>query len=130
MPNKLKVVRGTFRGDRSRPPVVASIAGAVGRPPAWLTGAARRLWAVKVATYARCGQMVAGCEPMLAQFCALEAELVRRYEKGDDVPAALLTVYRQFAAEFFDSPASQIGRVATAAPANRFAIHIQPPPGR
>ena len=88
----MKLVRGTFRGDRARQVVVSRLEGEVRQPPPWLTASARHLWAIKVETDARRGQVVAGCEPMLAQFCALGSELVRRYRKGLEVPAALLTV--------------------------------------
>ena len=84
----MKLVRGTFRGDRARQVVVSRLEGEVRQPPPWLTASARHLWAIKVETYARRGQVVAGCEPMLAQFCALGSELVRRYRKGLEVPAA------------------------------------------
>lgn len=64
---------------------------------------------------------------MLAQYVALEADIARRWREGETVPAALLTAYRLYAQEFFDTPGRQIGRVASATPANRFTTNAPPP---
>jgi len=121
--NAIKIVRGTFQKERSRAAVVKPIAGPVAPPPAWLRGLGRRLWRIKVATYARRDQSVVGCEAALAQYCAVEADLARRWRMGADVPASLVNAFRILCAEFFDTPASQIGHGTTAAPANRFVGH-------
>ena len=63
---------------------------------------------------------------MLAQYVSLEADLARRSQQGVAIPAALLTAYRLYAQEFFDTPSSQIGRVPTAPPANPFT-KFRPP---
>ena len=44
----MKLVRGTFRGDRARQVVVSRLEGEVRQPPPWLTASARHLWAIKV----------------------------------------------------------------------------------
>jgi hypothetical protein len=122
-PSRVKVLRGTFRPYRARDVVVLPLEGAPAPPPAWLKGSARRLWGIHCATYAQRGQAVAGCEALLAVYCTLEAELARRCRKGLEVPASLLTAYRLYAGEFFDTPATQIGRGTTAPAVNRFAQH-------
>jgi hypothetical protein len=122
-PDKLKLIRGTLQPVRRRGSVVPPLEGEVGPPPAWLKGTGRKLWDQKVAIYAARGQAVKGCESALAQYVALEIELIRRYRKGLDVTASLLGAYRSFCGEFFDTPASQVGRVAAKAPDNRFAVH-------
>ena len=123
-PDKLKLIRKTLQPVRRRGSVVPVLEGAPGPPPAWLTEPARRLWGEKVAVYGARGQIVKGCEPTLAQYVALEAEIIRRYENGDEVTAALLGTFRLYAGEFFDTPASQVGRVAAKAPENRFTVHV------
>jgi hypothetical protein len=122
-PDKLKIVRGTFEPKRARGHSVVELEGEPGPPPAWLRASGRRLWLEKVAIYAARGQIVKGCEPALAQYVALELELVRRYRKGLEVPASLISAFRLLCGEFYDTPASQVGRVAAKAPENRFTVH-------
>ena len=124
IPDKLRVVRGgRFRKERVRVPVVPPVPGEPGACPAWLRGVGRKLWHVKLAIYAAREQSVVGCEGALAQYCAIEADLARRWRIGLDVPASMLNAYRIFCSEFFDTPASQIGQAAKPAAANRFAGH-------
>lgn len=125
--DQLKIVRGTFEPRRRRGHVVQPLAERPAPAPAWLKAAARKLYAGKLHTYAARGQAVAGCEAMLAQYVALEAELIERYKKGLVASAALLTVYRQYGSEFFDTPSSQVGRGATAPAANPFRQHAERP---
>jgi hypothetical protein len=119
-PNKIKLIRGTFQNQTATTELVPPLEGEPGKPPRFLNASARRLWADHLATYRRRGQNVAGCEPALAQYVALEAELERRYKVRLEIPTAMITAYRMLACEFFDTPASQIGKGKTATPANRF----------
>src|SRR5689334_7936089 len=93
LPDSLKLVRSTLRPSRVRRPRVPALEGSP-RPPAWLTGAARRLFATKVETYRRRGQSVVGCEGSLAIYCQLEARIGAAWRRGDDVQAAYLNALR------------------------------------
>ncbi|QOZ52874.1 hypothetical protein XH90_17020 [Bradyrhizobium sp. CCBAU 53338] len=95
--------------------------------PAWLKGRAAKLWAEKVATYVERGQSVVGCESALAQYCSLEASLIEQFVKKLTPPTSQLSAYRTYAAEFFDTPASQIGSPKQPK-AGKFAGNGQPPP--
>lgn len=127
-PPTLKVVSGTYQPCRRREPVVEAIPGMPVKP-AWLKGRAAKLWAEKVETYRARGQAVAGCESALAQYCALEAALIDQYQKRMIPPVAQVNAFRILAAEFYDTPASQI--VPTRQPgaaASKFSAHRQRPP--
>jgi hypothetical protein len=119
-PNRLKILRGTFKAQTAHDEVVAPLPGTLADPPPWLGTLGRRLWTEHAATYARRGQSVVGCEAALAQYVALEAQLIETRRKRRPISAGILTAYRMFASEFFDTPASQIGRGKTATPSNRF----------
>ena len=71
-----------------------------------MTAAARKIWAVKVERFKQRGQKVQGFEDALRQYCELEAALNRAFKRGDS-NMAMVNAHRQWAAEFFDTPASQ-----------------------
>lgn len=76
-------------------------------PPVWLGAEAAKIWVEKVARYRQRGQKVEGFEPSLAQYCALEAELIDMRQRRIVPPMAMVSAYRIWAAEFYDTPASQ-----------------------
>lgn len=125
-PPELKVVAGTDQPCRRRDRVVPVLEGAAGRP-AWLKGRVARIWDDKVAIYAARGQSVVGCESALAQYCALEATLIDQFTKRLTPPTSQINAYRSFAAEFFDTPASQIGAPSNKPKASKFADNGQRP---
>ncbi|TXL75624.1 hypothetical protein FHP25_13290 [Vineibacter terrae] len=106
---------------------MAPVAGDVVKP-AWLRGRAAKLWAEKVAIYAARGQSIVGCEAALAQYCSIEAALIEQYRKKNTPPVAQITAFRILAAEFFDTPASQIGRTPAGGKVSRFAANAPKPP--
>lgn len=126
LPDETKVVRGTFRPCRALDGAVAPLDGSVVAPK-WLKGQALRLWRVKVETYDRRGQSVVGCESALAQYCAVEADLIARWRKGSDVPVALINAHRIYANEFYDTPASQQAAGTKTGASNRFTSNGRPP---
>lgn len=75
-------------------------------PPKWLKAAERRIWEEKVNRYRMRGQKVDGFQDALAQYCAIEHDLISRRKKGIDVPTSMLNAYKAFATEFYDTPAS------------------------
>ena len=76
-------------------------------PPKWLAAAGKKIWDDKVSKYRQRGQKVGGFEDSLAQYCALEAELAATYKRRLVPPMAMVTAHRIWAAEFYDTPASQ-----------------------
>jgi phage terminase small subunit len=104
----LKVVAGTDQPSRRREKIVETIEGDPTRP-VWLKGLAAKIWIEKTQIYATRGQSVVGCEAALAQYCSIEAALIDQYKKKTTPPVAQITAFRMLAAEFFDTPASQIG---------------------
>ena len=74
--------------------------------PSWLPSNAKKVWKRKVANYKKRKIDVVGLEGPLAHYCALEAALNDTYRSGAVPTAALLTVYRQWATQFFDTPES------------------------
>lgn len=107
-PPDLKVISGTDEPSRRREPLVTALPGEAVKPK-WLAGRAAKIWADKIATYQARGQNVVGCEAALAQYCSLEAAIIDQYRKKTVPPVAQITAFRMLAAEFFDTPASQLG---------------------
>src|SRR5262245_37127860 len=119
VPPSLKIIRGTNRPCRRVTPVAQELAGTP-TPPKWLSPAARTVWRDKVTMFDARGVHVRGCEGALAQLCALEVEVIRRWRSGD-VSAALLAQYRRLCADFFCTPASNlVVKPSTPTPANAF----------
>ena len=75
--------------------------------PVWLNKKAKELWTEKTNRYRQRGQKIEGFESALAQFCALEADLINFYKKKITPPMAMVNALRVWAAEFYDTPASQ-----------------------
>lgn len=90
--------------------------------PKWLkkVKGAAAIWAEKLALYRARGQKVTGFEAALAQYCALEADLIDLWSRKVEVPAAKLTQYRVFASEFYDTPASSKTPAGVKKPSNTF----------
>lgn len=125
-PNETKIVRGTFRQDQARQPVVQPLEGAIAAPT-WVKGQALRVWRDKTEIYRRRGQSVTGCEGALAQYCAVEADLIDRWKRRVEVPVALINAHRIYANEFYDTPASQQAAGQKTPGGNRFSGNGQPP---
>jgi hypothetical protein len=100
-------------------------------PPKWLCAAAKKIWADKVNRYRQRSQKVGGFEDGLAQYCALEAELIALYRKKNTPPMAMVTAHRVWASEFYDTPASQVAKPGSKpGGSNAFGRIGQPPPGK
>ncbi len=106
-PTEVHQLAGTVRKDRVRQPAVESIHGEPVKPD-WLSPEAAVIWDTKVEVYKRRGQAMVGLESTLAQYCALEAELIRYYEDDVTPLTAMISQHRVYAGEFFDTPASQL----------------------
>jgi hypothetical protein len=81
-----------------------------------------------VETYRARGQSIVGCESALAQYCALEAALIEQYQKRITPPVAQVNAFRVYAAEFYDTPASQVLPTKTPGKGGKFASNMQRPP--
>lgn len=125
-PPGLKVVAGTDQPCRRREKLFENINGMPAKP-AWLKGEAASLWKKKLAIYEARGQSVAGCESSLAQYCALEANLIGQYRLMQTPTVAQVNAHRIYAAEFFDTPASQIGPNRATGKPSSFASNAQRP---
>lgn len=76
-------------------------------PPQGMSAAAKRVWATKVERYRQRGQKVQGFEDSLRQYCELEVRLNKMFKGDAPVNVSMVNTYRMFAAEFYDTPASQ-----------------------
>lgn len=120
-------MRATERPDRERATAVQHIDGEPERP-SWLKGRARKIWDDKVSKYLARGQSVRGCEDALAQYCALEADLIEQFwRKSLTPPTAMINAHRIYANEFFDTPASQHAPSGGKAPSNPFSRNGRKP---
>ena len=94
--------------------------------PEWLSERAKEIWVEKVSKYTERGQSVSGCESALAQYCALESDLITKYyEKDLTPPVAMINAIRIWANEFFDTPASQLVKPAGNKTTNPFLKHAR-----
>jgi hypothetical protein len=121
----MKVLKGTFQPGRRRQRTVTDLSGTIVAPK-WLKGQALRVWHEKVAVYEQRGQAIRGCEGALAQYCALEADLIDRRKRRTEIPVALISAHRVYANEFYDTPASQQGP-AKKDGSGRFSGNGRPP---
>jgi hypothetical protein len=71
-----------------------------------MTAAARKIWKEKIDRYRQRGQKVQGFEDALRQYCEIEAALSKAWKMGI-ATMAMVNAHRLWAAEFFDTPASQ-----------------------
>ena len=92
--------------------------------PEWLNEDAKEIWDAKVSKYIKRGQSVSGCEDALAQYCALESDLIAKFYKKDITPPmAMVNSIRIWANEFFDTPASQLVKPSGSKTTNPFLKH-------
>lgn len=114
-PQDIKLLKGTDRPDRIMTATVPKITTETGpKRPAHVTGLAKRIWEKRIEVYRMRGQSIEGCEDALARYCNLEARLIEDYDRKKLIaPAAFINAWRILAAEFFDTPASQIGKVSS-----------------
>lgn len=105
--NLIKINQGTYQPCRSKSEVRKTSGSNEDLDcPAWLSDLAKELWTEKVTIYDRSGLNVSDNGHALAQYCALEADLIGIYKKKEIPPMAMISAHRIWAAEFFDTPAS------------------------
>ncbi len=103
--------RGETRPSRKVVPLFGSVAD---RPdperidaPAWLSKEAKTIFAHRVDAYRKRGQKVDGFQEALASYSALSAELQSMRKRQVQPTMAMVAQERMWAAEFYDTPASQ-----------------------
>ena len=105
--NIIKMAKGTVQPCRSKEDIHKS-----GRTnadlvcPDWLGELAKELWVEKLDIYNASGIDVSNHGPALAQYCALEADIITIYKGGESPSVSMISAHRIWAAEFFDTPAS------------------------
>ena len=105
--NIIKMAKGTVQPCRSKEDIHKS-----GRTnadlvcPDWLGELAKELWSEKIDIYNASGIDVSNHGPALAQYCALEADIITIYKGGESPSVSMISAHRIWAAEFFDTPAS------------------------
>ena len=105
--NASKVVKGTFQPCRNREDIHKSKAGNDDLVcPDWLGDLAKELWVEKIENYNKGGIDVSNSGHSLAQYCALEADIITIYKGGESPSVSMISAHRIWAAEFFDTPAS------------------------
>ena len=97
-------------------------------PPAGLLSAGKKVWGEKVERYRRRGQKVDGFQSSLKQYVQLEVELDSLRKMKIIPSASLIAQHRAYAAEFYDTPASQRLKLSGSGDKpNRFSQFGKPP---
>ena len=109
--NEMKKARGTAQPCRS---VTTLFEDANARPdpdiidpPKWLNKKAKVIFNEKVETYRKRGQKVDGFQAALAQYSALEEQIVLQFKTGGIGNIAAVTRWESLAKGFYDIPSSQ-----------------------
>jgi hypothetical protein len=118
-PDEIKALRGTDRPDRAHPRTVPVLHGDPEMPD-WLEGLgeAPDVWLNKLAKYRARGMSVVGCEDQLAHYCAFEAAMIACWRRGEEPTSAAMNVLNKYAAQFYDTPATQHSQSAAGAQSN------------
>ncbi len=95
-------------------------------PPTGMSPKARAAWKEKVDRYRQRGQKVDGFQDALRQYCELEVALTAAWKDRDGPAVSMINAYRSFAAEFYDTPASQKAPAGGQRKDNPFARNGKP----
>lgn len=109
-PPDVRAMRGTKRPDRTVVPLFTNQPRQeiVDCPaPADMTVPGKAVWAAKVERYRQRGQPVEGFEGALRQYCELEVVVSAMFRGERPLVMSAVAGLRLYAAEFFDTPASQ-----------------------
>ena len=105
--NVVKIAKGTMQPCRSKEDIHKSNGSNDDLVcPEWLSGLAKKLWAEKIEVYNNSGIDVSNSGHSLAQYCALEADIIAIYKNGESPSVSMISAHRIWASEFFDTPAS------------------------
>ena len=105
--NVIKIAKGTLQPCRSKEDIHKSVMTNDDLIcPDWLNDLAKEIWAEKLAIYNGSEVDVSNHGPALAQYCALEADIIKIYKEFESPSVSMISAHRIWAAEFFDTPAS------------------------
>ena len=105
--NIIKMAKGTVQPCRSKEDIHKSNTTNDDLVcPDWLNDLAKEIWAEKLEIYNNSQVDVSNHGPALAQYCALEADIITIYKGGESPSVSMISAHRIWAAEFFDTPAS------------------------
>ena len=117
--NVIKIAKGTLQPCRSKNDIHESNTTNDDLVcPDWLSDLAKEIWVEKIENYNNGGINVSNSGHSLAQYCALEADIIMQYKArntwvptGDELEpkgpsVSMISAHRIWAAEFFDTPAS------------------------
>ena len=105
--NVIKIAKGTLQPCRSKEDIHKSVLTNDDLVcPDWLNDLAKEIWAEKLAIYNGSEVDVSNHGPALAQYCALEADIIKIYKDFESPSVSMISAHRIWAAEFFDTPAS------------------------
>jgi len=105
--NVVKINKGTMQPCRSKEDIHKSKGSNDDLVcPDWLGELAKELWAEKIDNYNKNDIDVSNHGHALAHYCALEADIIKIYKKGESPSPSWISQYRIWASEFFDTPAS------------------------
>lgn len=109
--------------------LVVPITGEPEMPSSIRTKAQKDLWKKKVNDLTKRGVLVAGCEDQLAVYVCSMVKFWQDFRRGESTASQLNTL-RLMGIEFYDTPASQYGRVKgkEGPKGNRFRDDDRPPP--
>ena len=105
--NVIKIAKGTLQPCRNKEDIHKS--GMTNDDlvcPDWLNELAKEIWVEKLEIYNNSQVDVSNHGPALAQYCALEADIITIYKGGESPSVSMISAHRIWAAEFFDTPAS------------------------
>ena len=105
--NVIKIAKGTLQPCRNKEDIHKS--GMTNDDlvcPDWLNELAKEIWSEKLEIYNNSQVDVSNHGPALAQYCALEADIITIYKGGESPSVSMISAHRIWAAEFFDTPAS------------------------
>ena len=105
--NIIKMAKGTVQPCRSKEDIHKSNTTNDDLVcPDWLNDLAKEIWDEKLEIYNNSQVDVSNHGPALAQYCALEADIITIYKGGESPSVSMISAHRIWAAEFFDTPAS------------------------
>ena len=109
-----KSIEGTTRKDRTVEPIVPHVEGSV-YCPLWIQKrvAWKKIWDRKMAVYIKRGQSLVGQEELLCTYVLAIYHMEEILKNGELPSVHFINAFRHLANEFFDTPASQYGKMAS-----------------
>ena len=108
LPEDQKKLRGTSQPCRETERVVESVESDLSKPDWFRKGSLEhKIWNAKIDLFERRHLDISGCVSALAQYVALEAELIMMRRKKIDIPTSKINAWHSLASAFYDTPSAQ-----------------------